>query len=175
MFGCFILSLHYPIINNKVTMDDQILDDYEYDSLMDEIEDLTLNEEIEDLYYDISVDEINVYWDLENEYIKNSGIYTKEEVEQILENHNQIRNEKLAEAKKNYEEAKGWIREQKQLAAEDMQFNRDVRELNKRIARLGAVNNSVAVQNNDMAYRAYREEQAAYDDFIASLDMADSD
>ena len=49
MFGCFILSLHYPIIKNKVTMDDQILDDYEYDSLIDEIEDLTLNEEIEDL------------------------------------------------------------------------------------------------------------------------------
>lgn len=156
-------------------MDDYILDDYEYDSLMDEIEDLTLDEEIEEMNYDISVKEINAYWDRENEYIKNSGIYTKEEVEQILENHNQIRNEKLAEAKKNYEEAKGWIREQKQFAAEDRQFRRDMQELNKQIARFGAVNNSVAIHNNDMAYRAYREEQAAYDDFIASLDMADND
>ena len=31
----------------------------------------------------------------------------------------------------------------------------------------------LAEQEEEAAYRAYREEQAAYDDFIASLDMAD--
>ena len=30
----------------------------------------------------------------------------------------------------------------------------------------------LAEQEEEAAYRAYREEQAAYDDFIASLDMA---
>jgi hypothetical protein len=34
--------LHYPIIKNKVTMDDKILDDYEYDSLMDDIASLDM-------------------------------------------------------------------------------------------------------------------------------------
>lgn len=77
-------------------------DDYdEYDSLMDEVDDLLYNEEDERDIYEKEVDEINEYWDRENEYIKSSGIYTKEEVEQILENHNRIRKEKLAEAKKN--------------------------------------------------------------------------
>ena len=30
----------------------------------------------------------------------------------------------------------------------------------------------IGEDDNDMAYRAYREELAAYDDFIASMDMA---
>lgn len=35
--------------------------------------------------------EIDEYWDSENQYIKDSGIYTPEEVEQILANHEEIR------------------------------------------------------------------------------------
>ena len=148
-------------------------DDYEYDSWMEEIDDLIYDEEVEEMHYDSVVNEINEYWDRENEYIKSSGIYTKEEVAQILDNHNQIRNEKLAEAKKDYEEAIDWVREQKQLAAEDRQWERENRALDRELARFEADCNSVANDINDQLYRAHREERAAYDDFIASLDMGD--
>ena len=139
----------------------------EYDSLMNEYDDLLCNEEDEKDIYEKKVSEINEYWDRENEYIKSSGIYTKEEVEQILDNHNQIRNEKLAEAKKDYEESLDWIREQKQWAAEQRQWEREDRELDRQLASLDADD------GDDRAYRAHRDELAAYDDYIASLDMAD--
>ena len=128
----------------------------------------------EKLLYDNTVSEINERVDQENEYVKSSGIYTKEEVEQIIDSNNQIRNEKLAEAKKAYEEAIAWVKEQKQLDAEERQLKRDIRALKREIAELDADSISVANDINDQMYRAYREERAAYDDFIASLDMADN-
>jgi hypothetical protein len=144
-----------------------VFDYGEYESLMDEYDDLLCNEEDEKDIYEKKVSEINEYWDRENEYIKSSGIYTKEEVEQILDNHNQIRNEKIAEVKKDYEEALDWIREQKQWAAEQRQWEREDRELDRQLASLDADD------GDDRAYRAHRDELAAYDDYIASLDMAD--
>ena len=144
-----------------------VFDYDEYDSLMDEFDDLLCNEEDERDIYEKKVGEINEYWDRENEYIKSSGIYTKEEVEQILDNHNQIRNEKIAEAKKDYEEALDWIREQKQWAVEQRQWEREDREIERQLARFNADD------DDDRTYRAHKEELAAYDDFIASLDMAD--
>ena len=143
---------------------DDVFDYDEYDSLIDEYDDLLCNEEDERDIYEKKVSEINEYWDRENEYIKSSGIYTKEEVEQILDNHNQIRNEKIAEAKKEYEKALDWVREQKQWAAEQRQWEREDRELERQLASLD--------DDDDRAYRAHREELAAYDDFIASIDMA---
>ena len=140
---------------------------------MKDIDDILYDGEYEKFLYDNTVSEINERVDQENEYIKSSGIYTKEEVEQIIESNNQIRNEKLAEAKKAYDEAMAWVREQKQLDAEDRQLKRDIRALKREIAELDADSISVANDINDQMYRAYREERAAYDDFVASLDMGD--
>ena len=140
---------------------------------MKDIDDILYDGEYEKFLYDNTVSEINERVDQENEYIKSSGIYTKEEVEQIIESNNQIRNEKLAEAKKAYEEAIAWVKEQKQLDAEERQLKRDIRALKREIAELDADSISVANDINDQMYRAYREERAAYDDFIASLDMGD--
>ena len=140
---------------------------------MKDIDDILYDGEYEKFLYDNTVSEINERVDQENEYIKSSGIYTKEEVEQIIESNNQIRNEKLAEAKKAYEEAIAWAREQKQLGIEERQLERDIRALKREIAELDADSISVANDINDQMYRAYREERAAYDDFIASLDMGD--
>ena len=143
-------------------------DDYEYDdSLMEDVDNLLYDEEFEKMTYDQKVSEINEYWNRENEYIKRSGIYTKEEVRQILDEHNRIRREKLAEAKKDYEEALGFVREEKQMAAEDRRMEREEREFERQLAI-----EDIDDDDNEMAYRAYREELAAYDDFIASLDMA---
>ena len=140
---------------------------------MKDIDDILYDGEYEKFLYDNTVSEINERVDQENEYVKSSGIYTKEEVEQIIESNNQIRNEKLAEAKKAYEEAIAWVKEQKQLDAEERQLKRDIRALKREIAELDADSISVANDINDQMYRAYREERAAYDDFIASLDMGD--
>ena len=140
---------------------------------MKDIDDILYDGEYEKFLYDNTVSEINERVDQENEYVKSSGIYTKEEIEQIIDSNNQIRNEKLAEAKKAYEEAIAWVKEQKQLDAEERQLKRDIRALKREIAELDADSISVANDINDQMYRAYREERAAYDDFIASLDMAD--
>ena len=140
---------------------------------MKDIDDILYDGEYEKFLYDNTVSEINERVDQENEYIKSSGIYTKEEVEQIIESNNQIRNEKLADAKKAYDEAMAWVKEQKQLDIEERQLKRDIRALKREIAELDADSISVANDINDQIYRAYREERAAYDDFIASLDMGD--
>ena len=140
---------------------------------MKDIDDILYDGEYEKFLYDNTVSEINERVDQENEYVKSSGIYTKEEVEQVIESNNQIRNEKLAEAKKAYDEAMAWVREQKQLDAEERQLKRDIRALKREIAELDADSISVANDINDQMYRAYREERAAYDDFVASLDMGD--
>ena len=141
---------------------------------MEEIDDILYDGEYEKFLYDNTVCEINERVDQENEYIKSSGNYTKEEIEQVIESNNQIRNEKLAEAKKAYDEAMAWVKEQKQLDIEERQLERDIRALKREIAELDADSISVANDINDQMYRAYREERAAYDDFIASLDMADN-
>ena len=140
---------------------------------MEEIDDILYDGEYEKFLYDNTVCEINERVDQENEYIKSSGNYTKEEIEQVIESNNQIRNEKLAEAKKAYDEAMAWVKEQKQLDIEERQLERDIRALKREIAELDADSISVANDINDQMYRAYREERAAYDDFVASLDMGD--
>ena len=140
---------------------------------MEEIDDILYDGEYEKFLYDNTVCEINERVDQENEYIKSSGNYTKEEIEQVIESNNQIRNEKLAEAKKAYDEAMAWVKEQKQLDIEERQLERDIRALKREIAELDADSISVANDINDQMYRAYREERAAYDVFIASLDMGD--
>lgn len=91
--------------------------------------------------YESEIEEIDEYWDRENQYIKSSGIYTKEEVEQILANHEEIRRSKKAEVKAKYKD--------------DFEMLRDERE------------------QIHAALMAKQEEQAAYDDFITSLDMND--
>ncbi len=145
-------------------------DDYDdYDSLMEETDDILFNEEDERMTYEYKVNEINEYWDRENEYIKSSGIYTQEEVQQILDEHNRIRNEKIAEAKKLFNDNLNWIREEKEWAAQERQWEKEDRELERQLAAQEEEEEEAAYN----AYRAYKEEQAAYDDFIASLDMAD--
>lgn len=146
-------------------------DDFDdYDSLMD-ADDLLYNEEDEKMAYDAQVREINEYWDRENKYIKSSGIYTKEEIRQILEEHNRVRREQLAKAKEDFVGEIDWIREQKQWAAEERQMEREYRELEREleIQEFQETDDDL----NAMVYQSLREEQAAYDDFIASLDMAD--
>ena len=140
---------------------------------MEDIDDILYDGEFEKFLYDNTVSEINERVDQENEYVKSSGIYTKEEIEQVIESNNQIRNEKLAEAKKAYDEAMAWVKEQRQLDIEERQLKRDIRALKREIAELDADSISVANDINDQIYRAYREERAAYDDFVASLDMGD--
>ena len=145
--------------------------DYDdYDSLM-EVDDLLFNEEDERLEYDRRAREINEYWDRENKYIKSSGIYTKEEVRQILDEHNRIRREQLAKAKEDLAWGLDWIREQKQFAAENIRMEREYRELERELE-MQEIQDEVD-DLKAMAYRARREEQDAYNDFIASLDMAD--
>ena len=65
---------------------DDYLDDY--NDQLDELE-----EQEQDAFdsYESELEEIDDYWDRENEYIRNSGIYSEDEVNQILEEHNRIR------------------------------------------------------------------------------------
>ena len=104
------------IINILPMYDDYDYLDYELESYQDEIDgyDNELND-LEDREfcikdsYDTQTSEIDEYWDRENAYIVNSGIYTKEEIQQILENHEEIRRNKKEDARRDYETEKEFL------------------------------------------------------------------
>lgn len=110
---------------------DDYLDDY--NDQLDELE-----EQEQDAFdsYESELEEIDDYWDRENEYIRNSGIYSEDEVNQILEEHNRIRKGRKEDAHDQYEFEKDMIRfdrEQvmfnRQMAEDDREFYRQMREL----------------------------------------------
>ena len=124
-------------------------------------------EEIRDMYRS-ELQEIDEYWDREDEYIRKSGIYTKAEIRQILEEHNEARQRQKEDVRERYQMDKESIdfdREQlefdRQQAEDDMEFAMLERDL-------------IAMdQEQEMDARiiaARNEELAAYSDFIASLD-----
>ena len=116
--------------------------------------------------------EVDDYWDRENEYIKSSGIYTPEEVEQILANHNEIRRNKKKEIKKKYDKLLGDYKAQSRLDGEingfgGLYLDDDLDD--------EMLENDTSYEDDEY-YRMLRdmkEERDAYDDFIASLDMND--
>lgn len=147
--------------------------DYEdYDELMDDyhgrLDDLSMQaEEIRDMYRS-ELQEIDEYWNREDEYIRKSGIYTKPEIRQILEEHNEVRRSQKEDVRERYQidmESIDFDKEQleydRQQAEDDMEFAMLERDL-------------IAMdQEQEMDARiiaARNEELAAYSDFIASLD-----
>ena len=119
---------------------------------------------------DSKIKEIDEYWDRENQYIKDSGIYTPEEIEQILANHEEIRRNKKAEVRAKYEEEMKMLRDD----IEQMQYDKEIEtalepDYFDSDYNLGAIDDD---EDYEML-RAMREERDAYDDFIASLDMND--
>ena len=105
---------------------------------------------------DLAIKEIDEYWDRENQYIKESGIYSPDEIEQILAKHEEIRRNKKQEALVKFKEELQMMRDDAEL----MQVDDD--ELDY----LDYDN-----EYDDGMLRDMREERDAYDDFIASLDM----
>ena len=93
--------------------DDDYLDDI-YDEAVDEFNDFMddykrqlndLNDQGRDLKsnYDLQKQQIDEYWDREDQYIRDSGIYTEVEIKQILEEHNEARSSQKEDAKAAYE------------------------------------------------------------------------
>lgn len=117
---------------------------------------------------DSEIREIDEYWDRENQYIKDSGIYTPEEVEQILASHEEIRRNKKAEVRVKYKEEMQMLRDD----IEQMQYDREIERLMESENLDVDYNLGFASDDTDYEmFRAMREERDAYDDFIASLDM----
>ena len=116
--------------------------------------------------------EVDEYWDKENKYIKTSGIYTKEEIEQILEQHEEIRRNKKKEILERFDFDMDMIAYDK----EQLEFDREQAEMDLDIAmqerELAQMDNQQDMDELRMR-AAIREEQAAYSDFIASMDMDD--
>ncbi len=114
--------------------------------------------------------EIDEYWDRENQYIKDSGIYTREEVEQILANHEEIRRNQKEEANAKFNEEVQMYRDEHSQMQLDMvgYMDPDFMDLDDEVVGF--------TSNDDFDYemlRAMKEERDAYDDFVASLDMND--
>ncbi len=114
--------------------------------------------------------EIDEYWDRENQYIKDSGIYTREEVEQILANHEEIRRNQKEEANAKFNEEVQMYRDEHSQMELDMvgYMDPDFMDLDDEVVGF--------TSNDDFDYemlRAMKEERDAYDDFVASLDMND--
>ena len=127
--------------------------------------------------YESEINEIDEYWDREKQYIKDSGIYTKEEVEQIIANHEEIRQSKKAEVKAKYKGDLEMLRDER----EQLLFDKEMAEFNRDCVKddieSEQILNDSDTSSDDAEYyaalRARQEEQVAYDDFIASLDMND--
>ena len=147
---------------------DDNLDTYrlQLSDLAEEMSDARMN-------FQMEMNEIDEYWDRENEYIKNSGIYTKAEIREILAQHEEIRRSKKRDVIERYGTEKDMLDfEKEQLEFEleqemmDQEFEREERELAlQELEQEDAMNARIIAARN--------EEQAAYDDFIASLDMND--
>ena len=146
---------------------DDNLDTYrlQLSDLAEEMSDARMN-------FQMEMNEVDEYWDRENEYIKNSGIYTKAEIREILAQHEEIRRSKKREIIERYGNEKEMLdfeREQLEYELEqemeDREFEREEREL--------ALQELEQEEMEARIIAARNEELAAYDDFIASLDMND--
>ena len=147
----------------------------EYEEFLDDyhgrLDDLSMQaEEIRDMYRS-ELQDIDEYWDREDEYIRKSGIYTKAEIRQILEEHNEVRRSQKEEVRERYQmdmESIDFDKEQleydRQQAEDDMEFAMLERDLI-------AMDQEQEIDARIIAAR--NEELAAYSDFIASLDMDD--
>ena len=114
--------------------------------------------------------EVDDYWDRENEYIKTCGIYTPEEVEQILVNHEEIRRSKKKEIKKKYDKLLGDYKAQSKLDREINAFDGLYMDDDLDDEILESDTSYEDVEYYRML-RDMKEERDAYDDFIASMDM----
>lgn len=131
----------YDDYDDDIYMDeyDDKIDSYndEIDGYNDDLRELDDDEFFLNDSYESEIREIDEYWDRENEYIKSSGIYTDEEVQQILENHEEIRNSKKEEARANFERDKELLldeREQLHSDIETAKSNRDTVKLERDMA-----------------------------------------
>ena len=113
-------------------MYDDDFDDYLLDDYNDQLDELEDQEQFAYDMYESEVNEIDEYWNRENEYIKNSGIYTDEEVQQILANHEEIRKSKKKEARERYEFERDSVR----FEREQVEFDREMAESDREFNRM---------------------------------------
>ena len=134
-------------------VDEYAVDDYldsleEYEEALD---DLAFEQENLRDEYEMKLQEIDEYWDRENQYIMTSGIYSEEEVQTILQNHEQIRREKKAEAKLDYEAEKERLR----FERDNLRFDREMDRQDWELARP-----TKEMERNEAA-ASFHHEQAA--------------
>lgn len=122
--------------------------------------------------YQSKLKEVDEYWDRENQYIKSCGIYTPEEVEQILANHNAIRRSKKKEIKKKYDKLLGDYKAQTRIDRAITGFGDLYMDEDLDYEMLESDTSSDDAEYYQML-RDMKEERDAYDDFIASMDMND--
>ena len=134
-------------------VDEYAVDDYldsleEYEEALD---DLSFEQENLRDEYEMKLQEIDEYWDRENQYIMTSGIYSEEEVQTILQNHEQIRREKKAEAKLDYDAEKERLRLERDNLRFDREMDRQDWELNGQTREM---------ERNEAAAYAHQEQAA---------------
>lgn len=75
--------------------------------------------------YEMESQEIDEYWDREDDFVRESGIYTKEEIEQILDDHNEMRRSQQEDARDEFE-----------MEMDSLQFDRDQLEFDREMAEM---------------------------------------
>ena len=134
-------------------VDEYAVDDYldsleEYEEALD---DLAFEQENLRDEYEMKLQEIDEYWDRENQYIMTSGIYSEEEVQTILQNHEQIRREKKAEAKLDYEAEKERLR----FERDNLRFDREMDRQDWELA-----TQTKEMERNEAAASSHQEQAA---------------
>jgi hypothetical protein len=132
-------------------VDEYAVDDYldsleEYEEALD---DLAFEQESLRDEYEMKLQEIDEYWDRENQYIMTSGIYSEEEVQTILQNHEQIRREKKDEAKLDYDAEKERLR----FERDNLRFDREMDRKDWELAR-----QTKEMERNEAAASSHQEQ-----------------
>ena len=140
---------------------DELMDDYN-----DQLEDLADQERDAHDAYEMEIQKIDDYWDREERFIRERGIYTKEEIRQILDEHNEERKRQKEAAIDKYL----FEKESVDFDKEQLEFERQMAEMDMEYAMLERDLIRMEQEMESQIIAARNEELAAYADFIASLD-----
>lgn len=127
---------NYDVGNDFGDYDD-CLDDFddfgEYEDFLNDYEnqlmEFELREEDARDIFETRTRDIDEYWDGEERYLRDSGIYTEEELKQVLSDLDESRREQKEQALADYEMEKSFIQDDREMLEIDLELAEDDRQL----------------------------------------------
>lgn len=126
---------NYDVGNDFGDYDDYLddFDDFgEYEDFLNDYENQLMEFELQEEdardIYETRTRDMDEYWDGEERYLRESGIYTEEELKQVLSDLNESRREQKEQALADYEMEKSFIQDDREMLEIDRELAEDERE-----------------------------------------------